>query len=71
MKATCPLADCRAKAKAEGYKPDRARIEAGGRKTLKRRREGTEPSSGKVKVKVKARDAFGGRETERARIRLK
>jgi hypothetical protein len=71
VKATCPLAKCRVKGKAEGYETDRAKIRAGKTKTLKLEREGTEPDSGKVKVKVRARDRFGGKETERARIKLR
>ena len=71
MRAECPLAKCRVKAKAEGYRTDRARLRAGRAKTLKLKREGSDPDSGKVKVNVKARDRFGGRETKRARIRLR
>jgi hypothetical protein len=71
VKATCPLAKCRAKAKAEGYATDQARVPAGKTKTLKLEREGSEPDSGKVSVKIKARDGHSGKETEGARIKLR
>jgi hypothetical protein len=71
FRAVCPLTSCRLKARADGYEPERERLRADRRETIRLALDDGGPSSDSVRIKVKARDAVGARERHRLRVRLK
>jgi hypothetical protein len=71
FKALCPLTRCRLKAKGEGLEPERARLRAGRRKTIKMKADAGGPEGHTVKIRIRVRDAVGARQRDRIRIRLR